>query len=197
MSSAGGVFVDRDGVVNQLVPDPISGLPESPLRIEDVRLVSGAAAALGQVARSERRLIGVSNQPAAAKGVVSPAQLQAVQDRVLGLLAADGVRFDGFWICRHHPLGVVPELTGHCDCRKPAPGMLLSAADELSIDLAASWMIGDTDSDVLAGRAAGCSTVLVEYPGSAHKRGGVVRPDAWASDLIAAVGLVLGVKRVH
>jgi D-glycero-D-manno-heptose 1,7-bisphosphate phosphatase len=131
-------------------------------------------------------LVGVSNQPAAAKGTVSVAQLQAVQARVDELLAAEGVRFDAFRICLHHPDGVVPDLSGDCDCRKPAPGMLLDAAGELGIDLASSWMIGDTDSDILAGTAAGCHTVLVEYGGSVHKRAGNARPDAVVPNLNAA-----------
>jgi D-glycero-D-manno-heptose 1,7-bisphosphate phosphatase len=81
------------------------------------------------------------------------------------------VAFDSFHICWHHPAGVVAELSGECECRKPAPGLLLAAARELGIDLERSWMIGDTDSDVFAGRAAGCRTVLIENPESAHKRG--------------------------
>ena len=72
----------------------------------------------------------------------------------------------------------MPELAGPCDCRKPAPGMLLDAARELDIDLERSWMIGDTDSDVLAGAAAGCRTVLIEQEASGHKRKGTARPDA-------------------
>ena len=106
------------------------------------------------------------------------AELHAMQARVLELLAAEGASFDDFRICLHHPEGVVPELTGPCDCRKPAPGMLLDAARELDIDLERSWMIGDTDSDVLAGRAAGCRTVLIEQPHSAHKRTAQPHPDA-------------------
>ena len=133
----------------------------------------------------------VSNQPAAAKGLVPVEQLQETNDRVLELLAAEGVTFDGFELCLHHPDGIVEGLSGTCDCRKPAPGMLLRAAHRLGIDLKRSWIIGDTDSDVLAGNAAGCLTVLVENPDSAHKRAGDVRPDAVARDLEAAAALVL------
>ena len=79
--------------------------------------------------------MGVSNQPAAAKGTARPEQLAEVQTRVLELLAAEGARLDGFRICPHHPEAVVPELAGPCDCRKPAPGMLIDAARELDIDL--------------------------------------------------------------
>ena len=130
MTGARAVFVDRDGVVNELVPDPGSGWPESPLRVDDVRLIPGAAAALRGLAAGGWPIVGVSNQPSAAKGLMSLAELHAVQARVLELLAAEGAQFDDFRLCLHHPEGVIPELTGECDCRKPAPGMLLAAAEE-------------------------------------------------------------------
>jgi D-glycero-D-manno-heptose 1,7-bisphosphate phosphatase len=191
VSGRGAVFVDRDGVINELVPDPISGRPESPLRASDLRLVPGASAALGSLANAGWSLVGVSNQPAAAKGVVSVEELKAVQARVLELLAAEGVRFDAFKLCLHHPEGVVRDLTGVCECRKPAPGMLLEAALELGVDPTDSWMVGDTDGDVAAGQAAGCHTVLVEYPGSTHKRDGVPHPDTMVPDLAAAATVIL------
>ncbi len=194
MSGAAAAFVDRDGVLNELVPDPVSGLPESPLRAADVALVPGAAGALRRLVEAGWRLIGVSNQPAAAKGAVSLAELVAVQDRVAELLAGEGVVFDDFQLCLHHPEGVVPDLARSCECRKPAPGMLLTASERLRLDLSRSWMIGDTDADVAAGRAAGCATILVEYRGSAHKRSGLAEPDHVAGDLASATEIVLRSK---
>ena len=111
------VFVDRDGVVNELVPDPVSGLPESPLDPEHVALIPGAAAALRRLHEAGYALVGVSNQPAAAKGVVGLGDLDRVQDRVLTLLEGEGVVPDAFRLCFHHPEGVVAELTRVCDCR--------------------------------------------------------------------------------
>lgn len=197
MSVARAVFVDRDGTLNELVADPQTNQPESPLRREDVALIPGVAAALRALASDGWLLVGVSNQPAAAKGAVSWRQLEDVQARVLELLEAQGVRFDAFRICPHHPEGVVLELTRACNCRKPAPGMLLDAARELGIDLARSWMIGDTDGDVLAGAAAGCRTLLIEQEGSAHKRKGTAQPDAVSPDLQAAAALLLGEEPVN
>lgn len=191
MSGARAAFIDRDGVVNALVPDPATGRPESPLRPEDVTLIEGVPVTLRQLAAAGWVLIGVSNQPAAAKGTASVQELHAVQSRVLELLAEQGARFDAFRICLHHPDGIVPELSGQCECRKPAPGMLRDAAQELGIDLAISWMIGDTDSDVLAGQAAGCQTALVEHRDSFHKRGGAARPDVIVPTLAAAGSLLL------
>jgi D-glycero-D-manno-heptose 1,7-bisphosphate phosphatase len=187
-------FVDRDGVVNEGVPDPFSpssSALESPLRVRDVRLLPGVASALRALADEGFLLVCVSNQPAAAKAKMSVAEVRAVHSRVLELLSFDGARFDASYLCPHHPSGVVAELSGPCACRKPAPGMLLAAAASLSIDLSASWMFGDTDTDIAAGAAAGCRTVLIDYPGSAHKRTGALRPSLRAASLPAAVSLVL------
>jgi D-glycero-D-manno-heptose 1,7-bisphosphate phosphatase len=196
-TAARAAFVDRDGTINELVPDPHTGRPESPLRPADVRLIAGAASALRELAAAGWRLVGVSNQPAAAKRMVSAQQLAAVQARVLELLDAEHVHFDDFRICPHHPEGVVPELTRQCECRKPRPGMLIDAARALDIDLTRSWMIGDTDADVLAGQAAGCHTVLLAHAPSSHKRSGEATPDLVVGDLGRAAQLLLAPERVN
>ncbi len=191
MSGRAAAFLDRDGTLNEFAPDPDSGLPESPLRVGDVRLIEGSAAAARALADAGFALVCVSNQPAAAKGKISVDQLLAVHERVVELLREEGVQLDAYRLCLHHPEGVVPELSGACECRKPAPGMLMDAAAELSLDLASSWMLGDTDSDVLAGHAAGCRAVLIEHPGSTHKRAGIANPDLVASDLPDGVAQLL------
>jgi D-glycero-D-manno-heptose 1,7-bisphosphate phosphatase len=184
-------FLDRDGTLNELVQDAGSGAAESPLKASDVRLIEGAARAARALAQAGFALVCVSNQPAAAKGKVSVEQLLAVNERVLGLLAEEGVHLDGFRLCLHHPEGGVSELSGSCSCRKPAPGMLLDAAKELGLDLGSSWMFGDTDSDVIAGHAAGCRAVLIDHPGSFHKRTGEASPDLLAGDLADGVEQIL------
>jgi D-glycero-D-manno-heptose 1,7-bisphosphate phosphatase len=177
------VFLDRDGVLDELVFDPIGGVPESPLSVEDVRLVEGAAAACSRLVEAGFRLACVSNQPAAAKGRVSVQELLAVHAHVIELLARAGVRLEASRLCLHHPEGVVAGLSRPCACRKPAPGMLLEVAGALGVDPRACWMVGDTDADVAAGRAAGCRTALIEYPGSLHKRSGKARADLRAPSL--------------
>lgn len=186
-------FLDRDGVLNELVPDRATGMPESPLDPEEVVLLPGVGTALRRLRDAGYVIVGVSNQPAAAKGVVELEMLESVQARVIELLDRDRAAPDSFRVCFHHPDGLVADLTRTCECRKPAPGMLREAAEELGIDLSRSWMLGDTDSDVSAGAAAGCQTVLIENPDSTHKRAGNVRPDATAPDLPAAVEIILGV----
>jgi histidinol-phosphate phosphatase family protein len=192
VSGRAAAFLDRDGTLNQLVTDRSSGLPESPLRVEDVRLLDAAVAGARALAAAGFALVCVTNQPAAAKGTVSVEQLLLVHERVVALLGEAGVTLDASRLCLHHPRAVVPELAGPCACRKPAPGMLLDAAKELGLDLTHSWMVGDTDADVAAGRAAGARTVLILAPGSAHKRVAAMSPDLVAADLADAAALVLG-----
>jgi len=184
-------FLDRDGVLNELVPNAVSGTPESPQSVADVRLIAGAAAAVRALARAGFVLVCVTNQPAAAKGEASVEQLRAVHERVISLLARQNARLDASRLCLHHPAGSAHTLSRSCTCRKPAPGMLLDAAAELALDLRASWMIGDTDADVAAGHAAGCRTILIEQPDSVGKRSNAVRPNLLAADLASAAGLLV------
>jgi D-glycero-D-manno-heptose 1,7-bisphosphate phosphatase len=180
------IFLDRDGTLNELVPDPASGLPEGPLEPGAVRLIPGAAAAAKRLAWAGYTLVCVSNQPAAAKGKASVDELKAVHEKVLALLLAEDVEIALSLLCIHHPEGSIAALSGPCECRKPAPGMLLRAASVLTLDLDASWVIGDTDTDVAAGRRAGCRAVLLEHPPSKHKRTGESDAALRAADLSGA-----------
>jgi D-glycero-D-manno-heptose 1,7-bisphosphate phosphatase len=192
VSGRAAVFLDRDGVLNQLVEDPRSHAGESPLQREHVSLIPGAATAAAHLARAGYALVCVTNQPAAAKGTASVGELREVHDRVLELLDREGVSLDASRLCLHHPQGVLPALSGPCGCRKPAPGMLLDVAAALELDLSASWMVGDTDVDVLAGARAGCRTALLQHPHSAHKRSGRVIPDLLDVDLQGVADQLLG-----
>jgi D-glycero-D-manno-heptose 1,7-bisphosphate phosphatase len=179
------VFLDRDGVINDPVMDPVDGRPESPLRAQDVVLARGAVEGLKALAATGLPLIVVSNQPAAAKGKATDADLRAVHDRVVELLAAEGVAIGDWRYCFDHPEALDPARRD-CGCRKPAPGMLEDAAREHGLDLRASWIVGDTDADVGAGRAVGAATVLVEHPGTAHRRSAGLTADAVVADLAGA-----------
>lgn len=185
------VFLDRDGVLNEPVPDPVDELPESPLRAADVVLCDGAADAVIALKSAGYEPVVVTNQPSAAKGKTTVAELQAINDRVRELLAAEGADIATWKICLHHPDATVRELAGQCDCRKPAPGMLLEAASELGLKLADSWVAGDSDADIGAGRAAGCRTVLIEHPLTAHRRSPNPGADATAIDLRRAAAIIL------
>jgi D-glycero-D-manno-heptose 1,7-bisphosphate phosphatase len=164
------VFLDRDGVIAELVWHDVDGAYESVAHPDRVSLVADAPAALRAMRDAGFLTVVVSNQPAAAKGTASRADLGATHDRIVALLSDAGVEVDEFRYCFHHPDGVEPGLSTACSCRKPEPGLILGAAADLDLDVERSWMIGDADSDVEAGRRAGCRTILVEHPRSAHRR---------------------------
>lgn len=189
--SSVAVFLDRDGVIVDLVPDPRSGTNESPYRPIDVELVAGAVEGIRVLKDAGFLLVAASNQPAAAKGTVTMGELEAVHLRVLELLSDEGVKLDGWRYCFHHPRGVGGSLSIECACRKPNPGLLLTAAADLKIDIAGSWMVGDAVTDVEAGHSAGCATVLLEHPGSSHRRpAGASRPGYTAPCLRSAADLI-------
>ncbi|MGI8728808.1 MAG: HAD-IIIA family hydrolase [Solirubrobacteraceae bacterium] len=189
------VFLDRDGVIVETVHDALLGTAESPYRAADVVLAAGAADAIRALRAHGFLLVVVSNQPAAAKGNATLADLRAVHERTVALLAAQSADLDDWRYCFHHPAGSDPALSISCDCRKPAAGLLLAAAERHGIDLARSWMVGDSDSDVAAGAAAGTRTVLVEHAGSRHRRRGAVAPTATVADLRIATSAITGRSR--
>jgi D-glycero-D-manno-heptose 1,7-bisphosphate phosphatase len=148
------VFLDRDGV---LIEDR-----QLLLSSDDIVLAPGAARALRRLKGAGYQLVVVSNQAAVARGLLSLDQVRALEDAVEArLVQAGAAPIDAFYFCPHHPAADLPEYRHACDCRKPAPGLLLEASAALGIDLDESVMIGDRPSDVLAGRRAGCRTILV------------------------------------
>jgi D-glycero-D-manno-heptose 1,7-bisphosphate phosphatase len=192
--SHAAVFLDRDGVINELAPDPDTGTLESPYRPEDVRLLPGVERSLEELAGGGFTLVVASNQPAAAKGLVARSDLDAVHERVVELLGASADTIAAWRYCFHHPDALDAKLRD-CDCRKPKPGLLLDAARDLDLDLERSWVVGDADRDVAAGIAAGCRTILVEHPASARRRTGSIAPDLQVFDLPAATGAILSSSR--
>lgn len=157
-SNRRALFIDRDGVINRMVKYGDGW--DSPQKIEDVKLTTGIVEVIKWSNERSIPVIEISNQPGVAKGKVDQETASAIQQRVEKLLVKEGARLDGVYICPHHPNGVVPELTGECNCRKPKPGLLLRAAKEMGIDLKKSVFVGDKDTDALAGKAAGCMTIL-------------------------------------
>lgn len=186
------MILDRDGVLNVLVARTPGGPGEAPLDPAQVRLAAGAVDGLRILRRSGFRIAVATNQPAAAKGEASLEDLQAVQAEVDLRLAAYGVGVDATHVCLHHPAGLPAQpLAVTCGCRKPAPGLLVDALGRLGAARQGSWMVGDSDSDIGAGRAAGLGAILVDSPGGGHKRSGRPAPDARVADLAAAARLVV------
>lgn len=168
------VFLDRDGVINRAyVRD---GKPYPPDTLEQLEILPGVPAALEQLRKAGFLNVVVTNQPDVATGKTRREVVDAMHARVLQDLHIDAIK-----VCFHAD-------SANCACRKPKPGMLLDAARELGIDLAASFMVGDRWRDVGAGHAAGCNSYFVDY-GYAEKR--PEKPYLAVKSLPEAVALIL------
>jgi len=154
-------FLDRDGTINRYV-----GFLRD---IADFELLNGVPEAIRLINESGYLCIVVTNQPVVARGEITTEQLDEIHNKMETLLGKEGAYIDGLYYCPHHPdkgfKGEVVELKMDCDCRKPKPGMLIKAAGDLNIDLKQSYMIGDSDNDIVAGETAGCKTVKIKEGG--------------------------------
>lgn len=151
------VFLDRDGTLNKYV-----GFLRD---INQFELMDGVAEAIKKINNSGYLAILVTNQPVIARGEVTWDELERIHNKLETLLGLEGAYLDAIYFCPHHPHkgyeGEILELKFDCDCRKPKPGMLLQAAKDFNIDLSASYMVGDSESDMLCGKNAGCTSELV------------------------------------
>ena len=151
------IFLDRDGTINKYV-----GYLRTP---EQFELLEGVGEAIRKINLSGYLAIVVTNQPVIARGEVTVDGLQQIHNKMETMLGKEGAYLDGVYYCPHHPdkgfAGEVEELKIVCECRKPKAGLLLQAAKDFNIDLSQSWMIGDSENDVLAGKNAGCKTALI------------------------------------
>lgn len=155
------VFLDRDGVINAMVYDQ-EGILDSPYDPEQFELLPGVGEGVRKINEMGLLVILISNQPGVAKGKCTLQILEAIAQKMEANLAALGARLDASYYCLHHPQAIIEEYRINCNCRKPKPGLLLKAAEELAIDLKSSYMIGDKPTDVQAGQAAGCKTILLD-----------------------------------
>jgi D,D-heptose 1,7-bisphosphate phosphatase len=147
------VFLDRDGTINEEV-----GYLD---RIEKLRLIPGAAEAIRLINASGMKAIVVTNQSGVARGILAESFVAEIHARLREMLRAEGAFLDGVYYCPHHPTEGRGDYLRTCDCRKPAPGLLLRAAEELQLDLARSYMVGDTLKDIEAGTRAGAKGILI------------------------------------
>jgi len=182
------IFLDRD---DTLIEDP--GYINNP---EQVKLLDGVPEALIQLKALGYKLIVVTNQSAVAHGIVTEKVLGEIHDRLKQLLADKNAFLDRIYYCPYHPEGVVPKYSKESNCRKPSPGMLLKAADEMDIDLGRSWCVGNSSRDIEAGLRAGCKTILIDMPPAHQKHPAAslslagVNPDYKAVNIKEAVNII-------
>ena len=174
MGKPRAVFLDRDGVINR--SEVRNGKPYAPRRVEDFRLVPGAAAAVRALKQAGFAVIVVTNQPDIGNGLVDATVVDAMHEKLWARMPVDDIK-----VCPHRQ-------DAGCDCRKPKPGLLIAAAKERGIDLTTSFMVGDRWSDVVAGQAAGCYTIFIDRDYGETRS---ATPDFKARSLSSATRLIL------
>lgn len=148
------VFLDKDGTI----------IPDVPYNVDPnlISLNEGVIEGLKLLQKNNFYFVIISNQAGVARGYFKIEELNQVKQKLNELLNKEGINLEAFYFCPHHTEGTVEEYAIKCSCRKPEPGMLLKAAEELEIDLKRAWMVGDILNDVEAGNRAGCQTILVQ-----------------------------------
>jgi len=184
------VFFDRDGVISKEV-DQLS-------KIDDLKIYNFAAKAIKKINNSDYLAILVTNQPMIAKGFMTEKDLDEIHKKLETELGLKGAKIDAIYYCPHHPekgfVGERPELKIKCKCRKPEIGLLLKAKKDFNVNLKKSYLIGDKTSDILAGKRAGCKTILVKT-GYGGKDGLFsVKPDFTINNLIKAIDIAIPKK---
>lgn len=176
-------FLDRDGVINVE-----RGYVH---RVEDFELLGGAIEGARLLHEAGYALVVITNQAGIARGLYTEAQYQVLTSHLQGLFSAQGLPLAGVYHCPHHPDARVAAYRRDCNCRKPAPGLLLQAARELGLDLARSVLVGDKASDIGAARAAGLARAVLVRSGHAVSAAEAAQADACLDDLTQAARWLL------
>ncbi len=176
------IFLDRDGVINRNRPDHVKSWAE-------FDFLPGVLTALRRLAQLEWPVVVISNQAVVGRGLVSRQAIDEINAHMVNIVKNVGGRIDRVFYCPHRP-------EENCNCRKPQPGLLLKAAEEMKLDLARSFFVGDAESDVMAAKAASCRPVLVKTGRGtgqmARLRQAQVMGYYLADDLADAVNWILG-----
>jgi len=187
------VFLDRDGVINEIVYFPELGLLDSPLNPRQFKLLPNVAKAIRIFNKLGLKVVVTSNQPAIAKGKTTKELFEKIRLKMIRELRRGGARIDAEYYCFHHPAAKYAKYRVRCRCRKPKPGLLLKAAKDLGIDLSKSYLVGDSLTDIETGKATGCKTFLIGYLKSdlsklMDDKG--VRPDLIVPSLLHAARII-------
>ena len=157
------IFLDRDGVIMENRSSYVRNW-------EDVEIYPQALQSLAEASASPFKFVIVTNQSAVGRGIITLETAREINERLVETITNYGGRIDGVFMCPHAP-------QDHCDCRKPEPGMLLQAAEQLSIDISRSFLIGDALSDWLAGQAAGVKGTILVLTGRGRSQVLLSKPD--------------------
>ena len=177
------VFLDRDGTINRDV-----GYTH---RVEDLELLPNAAAGLSRMAELGYRLFITTNQSGVARGRFTEADVRAFNAALCAHLQSEGVTIEAAYYCPFHPTEGVGQYRRESPMRKPGDGMIRLAAQQHHLDLPASFVVGDRQSDVLAGQRAGCRTILVRTGmGGSDPEAVPSPPDYLAADLLEAANYI-------
>jgi D,D-heptose 1,7-bisphosphate phosphatase len=188
------VFLDRDGVINELIYHREAGVIDSPFTVNQFKLLPGVADAIHILNDAGYKVIVVSNQPGVAKGHFSIDILNETTRKMHLLLKQQRAFLDRVYYCLHHPESKMEKYRVQCNCRKPEPGLLMQAATDFKLSLEKCYMVGDSLTDILAGQRAGCPTVLIgnyKCQMCKHCDETGIRPDYIAGDLQSAVNMIL------
>jgi D-glycero-D-manno-heptose 1,7-bisphosphate phosphatase len=180
------VFLDRDGTINE----EVNYLGDPAL----LKLTPGAAKAIHLLNAHKIPVIVITNQAGIARGYFNEAQMHSVHQALDLMIAMENAKIDAYYYCPHHPTAGIGEYKTNCACRKPEPGMLYQAAQDLHLDLSRSYLVGDKLTDIQAGNLAGCQTVLVETGyGKAESKiqQDEIKIDRICSDLLSAIDWIL------
>ncbi|OIO81005.1 hypothetical protein AUJ84_02205 [Candidatus Pacearchaeota archaeon CG1_02_32_132] len=179
------VFFDRDGVINE------NGACLN--RKDKIVILPGVKEALGKIKALVPLLIVISNQPIIARGLSNEEEIKEINNCINEKI--DNL-IDWFYFCPHHPNADLNKYRVNCECRKPRAGMIFQAAKDYNIDLSNSWFVGDMISDIIAGKSAGCKTILLKSPDNNNLIEGDksisldVKPDFYAKEISEVVGYI-------
>jgi len=154
------MFLDRDGVINEMVYNLEFGVVDSIAKQDDFVIKPGIGRVVREINKMNYLAIVISNQPGIAKGKYSEKILEEITEKMHQELAKEDARLDAVYYCLHHPDAIMPEYKISCKCRKPKPGLIQQTARVWDIDLNRSFFIGDGITDILAGKSAGTKTIL-------------------------------------
>ncbi len=176
------VFLDRDGTINREVGNL--------RRIRDLRILPGVARAIKQLNDLGFLTIVITNQPVVSRGWVTEREVDEIHAVIARRIGKHGAKLDAVYFCPHHPDAQVKKYKLHCACRKPNVGMIKDAMKKFKIDMRKSFMIGDTTRDILTGKRAKLTTILVKtgYKGMDGKYN--MKPDFVAKNLTDAVKII-------